>query len=141
MRFLTDNQGQIRVIEAFFAAVLLLSALAMIPLETPVASSNDEILHSTAQRTLITLDSDDTLSRLIENESWTTLRESVQSLLSPAIWFNLTIFNENMNPINQVQISSGSQINEDTVAVDYVCASSGSNYRIYVVRLQLSDVN
>jgi hypothetical protein len=141
MRFLTDNRGQIRVIEAFFASVLLLSALAMIPSETHVADSNDEILHSAAQRTLITLDSDGTLSHLIENESWTTLRECVQSLLSPAIWFNLTIFDENMNPINQVQISSGSQINEDTVAVDYVCASSSSNYRLYVVRLQLSNVN
>jgi hypothetical protein len=141
MRFLTDNRGQIRVIEAFFAAVLLLSALAMIPSETHVGGSNDEILHSAAQRTLITLDSDGTLSRLIENGRWTTLRQCVQSLLSPAIWFNLTIFDENMNPINEVQISNGSQINKDTVAADYVCASSGSNYRIYVIRLQLSNVN
>jgi hypothetical protein len=141
LRFLTDNRGQIRVIEAFFAAVLLLSALAMIPSGTHVGGSNDEILHSVAQHTLITLDSDGTLSRLIENESWTALRECVQSLLSPAIWFNLTIFDENMNPINDVQISSGSPISNDIVAVNYVCASLNSSYRIYVVRLQLSNVS
>jgi hypothetical protein len=138
---LTDNRGQIRVIEAFFAAVLLLSAMAMIPSETHVGSSNGEILHSEAQRTLITLDSDGTLSKLIENGSWTTLREFLQSLLSPATWFNLTIFDEYMNPINDIQICSGSRINENSVATDYVCASLSSNYRIYVVRLQLSNVN
>ncbi|HXX88358.1 MAG TPA: hypothetical protein VEH86_07945, partial [Candidatus Acidoferrum sp.] len=91
--------------------------------------------------TLITLDSDGTLSRLIENGSWITLRECVQSLLSPAAWFNLTIFDENMNPINAIQMSSGSPINKDIVAVDYVCASLNSSYRIYIVRLQLSNVN
>jgi hypothetical protein len=61
--------------------------------------------------------------------------------VSPAIWFNLTIFDENMNLINPVQISSGSPINKDIVAADYVCASSGSNYGIYVVRLQLANVD
>lgn len=141
MRSFKDNRGQIRVIEAFFAAVLLLSALAMIPSETHVGGSNDEVLHSLAWRTLITLDSDGTLSRLIENGSWTTLRECVQSLLSPAAWFNLTIFDENMNPINAIQISSGSPINKDIVAVNYVCASLSSNYRICVIRLQLSNVS
>ena len=141
MRSFKDNHGQIRVIEAFFAAVLLLSALAMIPSETHVGGSNDGVLRSAAWRTLITLDSDGTLSRLTENGSWTTLRECIQSLLSPAAWFNLTIFDENMNPINAIQISSGSPINKDIVAVNYVCASLNSSYRIYVVRLQLSNVN
>lgn len=141
MRILTDNRGQIRVIEAFFAAVLLLSALAMIPSETHVGSSNDEVLRSAAQRTLITLDSDGTMSKLIENGSWTTLRQCLQSLLSPAIWFNLTIFDKNMNPVNGIQICSGSLLNEKTVATEYVCASPNSNYRIYIVRLQLSNVN
>ena len=141
MRSFKDNHGQIRVIEAFFAAVLLLSALAMIPSETHVGGSNDQVLHSVAWRILITLDSDGTLSRLIENGSWIPLRECVQSLLSPAAWFNLTIFDENMNPINAIRMSSGSPINKDIVAVDYVCASLNSSYGIYIVRLQLSNVS
>ena len=113
----------------------------MVPSETHVESSNDETLHSVAQHTLITLDSDGTLSKLIENRSWTTLRKCLQSLLSPATWFNLTILDENMNPVNDIQICSGSQINGNSVATDYVCASSSGNYRIYVVRLQLSSVS
>jgi len=141
MRFLAAKRGQIRVIEAFFASVLLLSALAMIPSGSQVGRSHDETLHSLAQRTLVTLDTDGSLSSLIENGSWDTLRECVQSLVSPAIWFNLTVFDENMNPVNEVLISSGSPVNTDIAAAEYVCASSGSNYRIYVVRLQLSNVS
>ena len=141
MRFLTNKSGQVRVFEAFFAAIMIFSALALIPSGTNVGSSNDESVHFVAQQVLITLDSDGTLSRLIENGNWATLRACLQSLLPPAVWFNLTIFDENMNPINQQQISSGTPINNNIVATDYVCASSSSNYIIYIVRLQLSNVN
>ena len=141
MKLLKNNKGQIRVIEAFFAAVLLLSSLTLIPTETHVESSNDETLRCLAQHTLIALDSDGSLSGLIENGSWPMLQKCVQALLSPAIWFNLTVFDDGMNPMNQVQISSGSPSNEKIVATDYICASPSLDYRIYVVRLQLSNVS
>lgn len=142
MKFLADNRGQIRVIEAFFASVLLLSSLMLIPSDHRMENSNDETLRNVAQRTLITLDGDGTLSRLIENQSWATLRKCVQSLLpSPATWFNLTILDENMNPINLVQICSGTSISGNMVAAEYVCASSDISFNVYVVRLQLSSVS
>lgn len=142
MKFLADNRGQIRVIEAFFASVLLLSSLMLIPSDHHMENSNDETLRNVAQRTLITLDGDGTLSRLIENQSWATLRKCVQSLLpSPATWFNLTILDENMNPINLVQICSGTSISGNIVAAEYVCASSDISFKVYVVRLQLSSVS
>jgi hypothetical protein len=141
MTFLADNRGQIRVIEAFFASVLLLSSLMLIPSDHRVANSNDETLRNVAQRTLIMLDGDGTLSRLIENQSWATLRKCVQSLLpSPATWFNLTILDDNMNPINLVQICSGTSISGSIVAAEYVCASSDTSFNVYIVRLQLSSV-
>jgi hypothetical protein len=80
------------------------------------------------------------LSKLIENTSWVTLEKCVESVLSPAIWFNLTIFDESMRPMNDVPICSGSSISEKITAVEYICASSSRNYGIYVVRLQLSSV-
>lgn len=141
MRLFNDNKGQIRIIEAFFASILLLSSLTLVPSDTHVEDSNSQVLRSTAQQTLTTLDNDGTLSRLIENRSWTALRKCVQSLLSPAVWFNLTIFDENMNPINQVPICNGGLISERVVATEYVCASSSRDYKIYVARLQLSVVN
>jgi hypothetical protein len=105
-------------------------------------NSNDETLRNVAQRTLIMLDGDGTLSRLIENQSWATLRKCVQSLLpSPATWFNLTILDENMNPINLVQICSGTSISGNMVVAEYICASSDIIFNVYVVRLQLSSVS
>jgi hypothetical protein len=56
------------------------------------------------------------------------------------VWFNVTVFDENMAPINDIPITSGSAVNEKIVAVDYVCASTGSSYAVYIVRLQLAGV-
>jgi hypothetical protein len=57
------------------------------------------------------------------------------------VWFNLTVFDENMTPINDIPITSGSAVNDKIVAVDYVCASTGSSYAVYIVRLQLAEVD
>lgn len=141
MRLLNDKKGQIRIIEAFFASVLILSSLALIPSGTPVTNSDTQVLSSTATHVLTTLDSDGYLSKLIENSSWTTLRECVESALSPSIWFNLTVFNDNMQQINDVQISSGNPVGQTIVSTQYVCASVSANYNIYIIRLQLSTVS
>lgn len=141
MRLLNDKKGQIRIIEAFFASVLILSSLALIPSGTPVTNSDTQVLSSTATHVLTALDSDGYLSTLIENSSWTTLRECVESALSPGIWFNLTVFNDNMQEINDVQISSGNPVGQTIVSTQYVCASVSADYNIYIIRLQLSTVS
>jgi len=141
MRLLRDNKGQIRIIEAFFASALILSSLALIPSGTMVTNSNTQILSSTATHVLTTLDSDGFLSTLIENSSWTTLRECVESTLSPSMWFNLTVFDDNMQQINDVQISSGNPVGQTIVSTEYVCASVSADYNIYIIRLQLSTVS
>jgi hypothetical protein len=140
VKFSEDNKGQIRIIEAFFASILILSSLALIPPETRAGDSNDRALYLTARHVLTTLDSDGSLSKLIENQNWTTLRKCVESSLPATIWFNLTVFDENMRSINEIQICSGSPINEKVVATEYICASSSREYIIYIIRLQLSTV-
>lgn len=141
MNFLRDNRGQIRTIEAIFASILILSSIALIPSPRNVVNQNDQILSSTARNVLITLDKDGSLSRLIDNANWTTLRSRVASLLSSIIWFNLTVFDENMQRLNENQISAGTPISGRIVGTDYICVSSSQNYRIYIVRFQLSAVN
>ena len=140
MKLLKDNKGQIRIIEAFFASILILSSVALIPSQPPVEKTNESVLNFKAQEVLATLDRNGFLSKLIENTSWTALKKCVESSLSPAIWFNLTVFNENMQPVNDIPISNGSPISEKITATEYVCASVGTNYRIYVIRLQLASV-
>lgn len=141
MNFLGDNRGQIRTIEAIFASILILSSIALIPSPKNVVNQNYQILSSTARNVLITLDKDGSLSRLIDNGNWTTLRGRVASLLPSTIWFNLTVFDENMQRLNENQISAGTPISGKIVGTDYVCASTSQNYRIYIIRLQLSAVN
>jgi hypothetical protein len=140
MRLLKDNKGQIRIIEAFFASILLLSALTLIPAVQEHPNDSTEILSSTAHNILVSLDSNGHLADLISNESWINLKSCIQSSLSPMMWFNLTVFDENMTPINDIPITSGSPINDKIAAVDYVCASTSSTYAVYIIRLQLAGV-
>ena len=141
MRLLKDNKGQIRIIEAFFASILLLSALTLIPAVQEHSSDQTEILSSTAHNVLLSLDSEGQLASLIGNESWINLKSCIQSSLSPMVWFNLTVFDEDMAQINDIPITSGSPVNDRVVAVDYVCASTSSNYAVYIIRLQLAGVD
>jgi len=141
VRLLKDNRGQIRIIEAFFASVLLLSSLTLIPATQNNSKDSSEILVSTANNVLMSLDSNGYLASLVSNQSWINLKSSIQSSLSPMVWFNLTVFDENMTRINDVPICSGSAVSDRIVAVDYVCAGTSSNYAVYIIRLQLALVD
>jgi len=138
MRFSKNRKGQIRILEAFFASILILSSLALIPSQVTVEKSHFNTLYSVGTQVLTTLDSNGNLSKLIENENWTVLRNCVQSMLSVSVWFNLTVFNDNMMRLNDVPVSNGSPVSDEIVAVEYVCASSSGNYAVYIVRLQLA---
>jgi hypothetical protein len=140
MRLLRDNKGQIRIIEAFFASLLILSTIALIPSQPSAIDSSNGALQTKGQDALTTLDRNGYLSTLIENENWAALRKCLISSLSPAIWFNLTVFDENMNTVNNIPISTGSPISEKIVSIEYVCAGIGRCYTVYLVRLQLSSV-
>jgi hypothetical protein len=141
VRLLKDNKGQIRVIEAFFASILLFSILTLVPTPRNAGHTSDQTLISMGQNALITLDNNGYLSRLIENESWITLRECIQSAFPPTVWFNLTVFDENNTALNNIPISSGSPVNEEMISLDYVCVSQSRNYTIYLIRLQLAVVS
>lgn len=141
MRLLKDNRGQIRTIEAFFAAILLLSSLTLIPATQNNSNDSTKILASTAHNVLMSLDSNGHLASLVSNQSWINLKSSLQSSLSPMVWFNLTVFDENMTRINDIPMCSGSAVSDRIVSVDYVCAGTSSNYVIYIIRLQLALVD
>ena len=140
MKLAKDNRGQIRIIEAFFASILILGAVAIIPSQPSTSNSNQNSLKLNAQNVLATLDRNGFLASLIENGSWVELAKSVESSLSPAVWFNLTVFDENMHPINDIPICNGSPISQKITATDYISASTARDYRIYILRLQLASV-
>jgi len=141
MRLRKNNKGQMRVIEAFFASILLFSILTLFPAPRNAGDTSNQTLISMGQNALMSLDSNGYLSGLIENESWITLGECIQSAFPPTIWFNLTVFEQNNTVLNNIQISSGSPVNEEITSIDYVCVSQSPNYSIYLIQLQLAVVS
>ena len=139
MRIIENKKGQARVIEAFLASLLLISCLTLIPAQPKTQNSTSSIL-SMAQNTLLSLDSNGHLANLIDNRNWIALQDSIQAVLPLTEWFNLTVFSKDMNILNPFPICNAGAVSNKIVSVDYVCASQGSTYTIYVLRLQLSEV-
>ena len=139
MRFRKNCKGQIRTIEAFFATLLIFATLALIPSQLGAEKTHYNTLHSTGTQAIVTVDSNAKLSQLIEDGNWTALTNCFQSVLPVSLWFNVTVFDEDMNILNNDFVSNGGAANAEIVAVNYVCASSSKNYAVYVVQLQLAE--
>ena len=116
-----------------------MGCLALIPSSSSVPDSTGNLI-SKAQNVLLSLDSNGHLAALIDNQNWGALRDCLESALPLTVWFNLTVFNQNMNCINSFPICNGGAVSDKIVSVDYVCASPNSTYAIYIFRLQLSEV-
>jgi hypothetical protein len=139
LRLRKDKRGISHVIEAFFAAVLLIACLALIPSQ-PAISGSSSNLSSTANNILLSLDGDGQLATLIDNRDWAALKSSVQAALPLTSWFNLTVFDAEMNCINDFPISNAGLGSGNVFSQEYVCVSQSSNFTVYVLRLQLSTV-
>jgi hypothetical protein len=129
----------VRIIEAIFATILLMSCLALIPSSSSVTDSTGNLI-STAQNVLLSLDSNGHLATLIDNKNWTALKDCLESALPLTVWFNLTVFDQDMKCINPFPICNAGAVSDKIVSVDYVCASQNSTYSIFILRLQLSEV-
>jgi len=135
-----NSKGQARVLEAFFAALLVWSALLLSSPATAPIERNREFgtLTSVGMQALIQLDRDGSLGDLIDEGNWTGLRNSLQTLLPVGVCFNLTVYDESANLVNDVQISNGGIVNEDVVSVEYLCVVTSGRFHYYKVRLQLA---
>ena len=138
MRIQKCRKGQIRILEAFFAALLIFSSLFLI--SAPSTTNNDESnsLYTVGINALLQLDSDGSLSKLIKNKNWEALRDILRQTLPSGIWFNLTILDGQGNQLNDVVISNGGQVSDTIVSVEYLCAASNPAYSVYILHLQLA---
>jgi hypothetical protein len=140
LRLFNNKKGQVRVIEAFFASMLILSCLALVPTqESPKSSALN--LAWKAQNVLLTLDSDGHLANLVDNHDWTKLGKSIESSLPLTTWFNLTVYDKKLNVLNDFSISNGGSVSDRIISVDYVCVSQNSTFEVYILQLQLSVID
>lgn len=135
----SESRGQIRIIEAFLAVLLVFSSFAIsanLTATRNIAKHYD--LASIGLQALMKLDSDGSLSHFIKNENWTALRDTLTLLLPPGVSFNLTVYNKQMQQINTNVISNGGSGSQDVVFIEYICASQDSIFRCYIIHLYLA---
>ena len=136
-----DNRGQMRTIEAFLAILLLFSTIALTTTISPASNvDNDDPLATLGIQSLVSMDNDGRLGRLIDDGNWTDLADALSSLLPVGISYNLTICDKNSRTLNDVPISNGIASDYEMVSVQYPCASPASQGNCYLIRLQLARV-
>ena len=138
MRIQRCRKGQIRILEAFFADLLIFSSLFLISAPSTTNNDKSNSLYTVGINALLQLDSDGSLSKLIKNKDWNALRDILRQTLPSGIWFNLTILDGQGNQLNDVVISNGGQVSDTIVSVEYLCAASNPSYSIYILHLQLA---
>jgi len=133
-----DNKGQIRIIEAFLAISVVFSALV---LATPMPSTPDfekqARLKQLGTQVLIQLESEGALGKLIESGNWTVLRQTMDVLLPAGVFYNLTVYDENMQKVNTQEVRNSNQQGTEAVAIQYLCATQGLETHFYTIQLQL----
>jgi len=134
-----DNKGQIKIIEAFLAISVMFSVLV---LTAPMSSTPDlekqEKLKKLGTQVLIKLDNNGTLGKLIEGENWTALKQSMDLLLPTGVFYNLTVYDENMQKVNTQEVGNSSQPGPEAVVIQYLCVTQSSDTRFYTIQLQLA---
>ncbi len=133
------NRGQIRIIEAFLAVLIIFSSFAISANLTVTQNTrNHDELVLIGLQSLVKLDSYGSLGKYIEDGDWAALRDALNLVLPTGIAFNLTVYNGQMQQVNTDVISNGGFSSQDITFVEYVCASQGSNFHCYIIHLYLA---
>ena len=103
-----NNKGQLKTVEAFLSVLLLFSAFTITTQIFPTSDRNKHnSLETLGLQTLLTINNDGQLSRLVGEENWTSIAHILNLALPVGISYNLTIYNSTQHTINNVVISNG----------------------------------
>ena len=134
-----NNKGQMRTVEAFLAILLLFSALAIATSVSPADKPGyDNTLESEGIQVLISINNEGQLCKLIDKRNWTALTDALNTLLPIGISYNLKVYDEDLQQINNVSISNGLILDQNVVSIQYPCISQNPKANCYLVRLQLA---
>jgi len=135
----SENRGQIRIIEAFLAVLIIFSSLAISAnLATTQNTAEPNDLAYVGLQVLLKLDSDGRLGRCLDNRDWSGLRGSLNLLLPTGVSFNLTVYDGEMRQINKEIVSNGGFNSQEVAFVKYVCVSQNQTFNYYVIYLYLA---
>ena len=136
---LKDRRGQIRVLEAFLATAVIFGALLLSrPIYVAFDSQDDQnALYTIGLNVLVQLDREGELGQLINQRNWTEISSRLSILLPLGVSYNLTVYNEELEILNNSSISSGDLEGRNVVSIQYLLVDR-AEFNFYVVRLQLA---
>ncbi|MBS7615276.1 hypothetical protein KEJ18_06070 [Candidatus Bathyarchaeota archaeon] len=136
-----NNRGQIRVLEAFFAAAVIFGSLVLSgPIYVAFHSRGDNVaLYSIGMNVLMELDREGFLGEMIAQGNWTEISACLSFLLPLGVSFNVTIYDEDLDVVNSVSISDGTLDGKTVVSVQYLLVDR-TNLNFYIIRLQLAYI-
>lgn len=135
----SENAGQIRIIEAFLAVLVIFSSFAVFGNLTVTQNiANHDNLASVGLQALVKLDSDGSLGKYVDDEEWALLRDALSLILPSGIAFNLTVYDRQMQQINTDAISNAGFSSQEIAFVQYICACQNSTFNCYIIHLYLT---
>ena len=136
-----NNTGQMRIIEVFLSIILFFSALTVATTLSPGSNLEiDQTLQQVGMNSLLSIDHEGELGRLIDEEDWDSITDALKILLPASVTYNLSVYDRQMLLVNNVSISNGLLSNQDVISVQYPCASSNAKATLYLLRLRLAKV-
>jgi len=137
------KSGQMRIIEALLASFLILFAIAFVNLFalTPTSQTYEAgELEKIGFNVLHDLDEQRLLGRYIQNKEWANFTAALTVSLPTDVYFNLTVYNQNWNAVNNVTISYGTaQVFSSSfvASVTYIVPGYRASYSPKILVLQL----
>lgn len=132
------RRGAVHTLEAFLAAVIIFTTLLY---STSIPRDRDTVEHrpleAIGMETLLGLDGNGTLGRLVEARSWDSFERCLRAVLPVYVSFNLTVLEEGGTPLNDRPISNGGLVGRTMASVEYLLAVESGGCRLYRLRLQL----
>lgn len=137
-------KGQMRVVEAVMASLIVVSAFGFLYVFAPTPSSQPQQtseLEKIGHNVLHDMDEQGLLSRFVYNSEWENLTAALIVSLPTNVYFNLSIYDTNSNPIVQPLIQYGNpQVFDSATAaasVTYIVPGYHSNYNPRILTLKL----
>jgi len=143
MRVMRNKRGQVRVIEAIMASLIVVFAITVVNLfsVTPVSPKYEAgELEKIGFNVLHDLDEEKLLARFVYNGEWANLTAALAASLPTDVYFNLTVYDMAGAVVNQPIGYGTSRVFTDSdyvASVTYVVPGYKLAYRSRVLVLQL----
>lgn len=138
------SRGQMRVVEAILASLIVIFAVAFLYVfaAAPYSQTYETgDLEKIGHNVLHDMDEQRLLARYVYNSEWVNLTAALMVSLPTDVYFNLTVCDINSVPINPVLIQYGApQVfasSKAVASVTYVVSSYKMNYNPRILVLQL----